>query len=94
MEATFLSFAAHGARRPSRDPGAGAAAPRGIDGPRFAKLCREAGVVGGCVTATDVDLEFSKAGQGGVGAGRRRKGARAKIRHTSHSVPAPPRAPR
>ena len=53
-----MSYAAYGVRRPTA--GGPAAPPADIDGPRFAKLAREAGIVGGRLTPTDVDLVFSK----------------------------------
>ena len=42
--------------------GAGALSPgtSGLDGPRFAKLCRETGLQGGKLNSIAVDIVFSK----------------------------------
>ena len=55
----FTAFALYGTGN-----GAVAATPRSpaaeLDGARFAKLCREAGLLGGRLNTTGVDLVFSK----------------------------------
>lgn len=56
LRATFEKFARFGSR-------AGAASPSGpvdMDGAKFAKLCRECGLIEGGLTATAADLIFSK----------------------------------
>ena len=60
VQEVFTAFALYGA-----GAGAGAATPRSsaveLDGARFAKLCRDSGLLSGRLNSTAVDLVFSKA---------------------------------
>ncbi|KAL4440442.1 hypothetical protein ABPG75_003443 [Micractinium tetrahymenae] len=54
LRSVFLGFAAFGAPR-------GTVPPTELDGARFIKLCKESGLVGRQLSATDCDLIFAKA---------------------------------
>lgn len=55
LQAVFTQFASFGSGTGPRD-----AAKVEMDGARLVKLCREAGLIGGKVNATSVDIIFSK----------------------------------
>jgi hypothetical protein len=71
LRTAFAAFCAFGARE---------AAPRDMDGKALAKAVRDTGLLGGGLTATDVDLIFAKVGgrrgEVAVGGGRGAAGAR------------------